>query len=179
MPIPKMKVIDNKIEYQCKVFNIQKDSLQDASGRTYDRFTVKHPGAVVIIPVMNDGTLLLVDQYRHSISRSILEFPAGTLEPNESPLETAKREICEEVGYEAEEWIPIGTLFPAPGFCDELQSLFVAKNLSAKKLEADDDEYIEVVQMSVSEVETAVRENTLLDAKSIAAFYRARLCSIV
>lgn len=159
-----------------KIFTLVEESYSRADREgTFTRIKIEHPGAAVILPQKSDGTLLLVSQYRAALQRVILEFPAGTLEPKEDPLECAKREIVEEVGFAASEWRSLGELFPAPGFCDEKQHLFFASALSPAEMKLDEDEMIEVVEMSAAEVETAIASNLIVDAKSVSLFFRAKL----
>lgn len=139
-------------------------------GTVHEAAVVRHPGAVVLLPVTEDGRVLLIRQYRYSIDRTILELPAGTLEPGEAPAECAARELIEETGFTARTWQFMGELVPAPGFCDELQYLYLARDLSPASAAADEDEEIEVVAMTCAEVEEAIRAGKLWDAKSIACF---------
>ena len=161
------------------MFVVREDLVQDEKGAEFSRLIVEHRGAVVILPKTNTGTLLLIKQYRYAVRDTILEFPAGTLEVGEQPLATAKREIQEEAGFAAKKWTELGKLYPSPGFCDEIQYLFLAEDLSASKLTGDEDEEIEVVEFTVAEVEQAIISGGLADAKSIAAFTRARLSGLL
>lgn len=149
------------------------------NGNRVQRPSVEHPGAVVILPRLSSGELVLIKQFRRALRHDLLEFPAGTLEPNEDPFECAKREIIEEVGMQAESWRPLGRLFPAPGFCNEIQYCYLASDLSPATAELDVDEIIEVIKMSPSEVEESIRSGDLVDAKSIAIFSKARLGGLV
>lgn len=170
--------LSQKQVFSCTVFTVDEERYQGDAGE-FTRYSVRHPGAAVFLPVTSDGKLLLVKQYRASIGVSLLEAPAGTLDPNESPLECAKREIQEEVDMKAEEWTDLGELYPAPGFCDEKQYLFLAKGLSPSSLPGDEDEDIEVVEISASEVEQAIAEGAILDGKTIALFARAKWRSLI
>jgi ADP-ribose pyrophosphatase len=143
------------------------------------RQVVKHPGAVVIIPQLEDGRLLLIAQYRFAVGATLLEFPAGTLEPGEAPLECARRELIEETGYRAEHWRALGITYPSPGYCDEQQHLFMATGLVPEHAAGDEDEIIEVKRLTVQEVERAIADETLVDAKSIAAYARAKLQGVL
>ncbi len=156
-------------------FDVIEDQFAYPNGRNYTRTLVRHPGAVVILPLLDDGRLLAIRQYRYSLGKTILEFPAGTLEPDELPEECAAREIIEEVGMAAGEMLKIGVLYPAPGFCNEQQHLYFARNLSPEKAPGDEDELIEVVPLTVRDVEVMIISGELSDAKSIAIFYRAKL----
>ena len=132
-----------------------------------------HPGAVVIMPQFADGRLLLIAQYRFAVGETLLEFPAGTLETGEAPLACARRELLEETGYRAEHWRALGTIYSSPGFCDEQQHLFLASGLVPEHAAADEEEILEVKRLTVPEVERAIAEGALVDAKSIAAYARA------
>ena len=165
--------------YQSRLFKIGELLVPGQKARMVKRLVIRHPGAVVFIPQEKDGTLLLVRQTRHAIGGQLLEFPAGTLEPEEAPLLCAQRELAEEVGRKAQEWIALGDLYPAPGFCSEKQHLYLARDLTAAQAPLDEDEDIEVVPMSVAEVEQGITQGLLKDAKSLAVFLRARLAGLL
>jgi ADP-ribose pyrophosphatase len=173
-----MKVLKSEVLYQGRLRGIR-DYLETNEGKRYTHETIVHPGAVVILPVHADGSIMCVSQYRHSVGIEMVELPAGTLEENEPPQECAHREIMEEIGMAAHEMIPVGTLYPAPGFCSELQHLFVARGLYPKSATPDEDENISVVPMTVEQFEHAVVSGAVCDAKSIALFARARLMGLV
>jgi ADP-ribose pyrophosphatase len=143
------------------------------------RQVVKHPGAVVIVPQLEDSRLVLIEQYRFAVGETLLEFPAGTLEPDEAPLECARRELIEETGYRADHWHALGVIYPSPGYCDEQQHLFVASGLVPDQAAGDEDEILEVKRLTVQEVERAIADGTLIDAKSIAAYARAKLQGVL
>jgi ADP-ribose pyrophosphatase len=173
-----MKILKTEVLYQGRLRGIR-DYLENDCGKQYTHETIVHPGAVVILPIQADGKIVCVSQYRHSVGLKILELPAGTLEAHEPPIECAHREIMEEIGMAAREMIPVGTLYPAPGFCSELQHLFVARDLYAKTAPADEDEDISLAPMTVAEVEHAILSGALSDAKSIALFAKARLMGLL
>ncbi|MBL1199816.1 MAG: NUDIX hydrolase [Nostoc sp. ZfuVER08] len=137
---------------------------------------IRHPGGALAVPVTPEGKLVLVRQYRFAVQGRILEFPAGTLEYNEDPLETVKREIQEETGYSAEKWHKLGEFFLAPGYSDEIIYAFLAQDL--QKLETpppqDGDEDIETVFFTPEQLEKAILDGELIDAKSISSFFLAR-----
>lgn len=173
-----VRELDHKTVYESKRFNLVEELYELPSGLETEHLTIEHPGAVVILPQRSAKSFLMVRQYRHSVRKTILEFPAGTLNRNETPFECAEREICEEIGYSAERWVPLGKLLPAPGFCNEVQHLFVGLDLRPKKLKGDDDELIEVEELTINEIEQAIGAGVINDAKSIAIFYRARIMGI-
>ncbi|MBU7583767.1 MAG: NUDIX hydrolase [Nostoc sp. TH1S01] len=137
---------------------------------------IRHPGGALAVPVTNEGKLVLVRQYRFAVQGRILEFPAGTLERNEDPQETIRREIEEETGYSAQKWRKLGEFFLAPGYSDEIIYAFLAQDL--EKLETppkqDEDEDIETVLLTPEELEKAILAGEPVDAKSIASFFLAR-----
>ncbi|GAB3521703.1 NUDIX hydrolase [Photobacterium alginatilyticum] len=133
----------------------------------------------MIVPLTNNGELVMVRQYRPAIQKWILEFPAGTLESQEDILSCAKRELAEEVQLKAEHWQDLGELLPVPGFCDEVQYLFFAKELSACSGELDDDEIIEVITLTVDDFEMNVTSGEIQDAKTLSAFFKARLLKLL
>lgn len=164
---------------QWKCFSVEQASQTLPDGRNIEFTTVRHPGAVVIIPVNDNGELIMVKQYRPAIKKWILEFPAGTLEDSENILACAQRELAEEVQLQAQQWQDIGQLLPVPGFCDEVQYLYLATGLSASYGELDDDEIIEVVSLPVAEFEAKVASNEIQDAKTLAAFMKARMMQLL
>ena len=167
--------LGEQIVFTGRVFDVVDEQFRLATGKISHHLTVRHPGAVVLLPRQADGTLLVIKQYRHSVRKELLEFPAGTLEPGEEPLACAQRELAEETGHMATEWQDLGQLHPAPGFCSEVQHCFLATGLSPYAATADDDEVIEVVPMSTAQVEQAIRDGRMTDAKSIALYTRAKL----
>ncbi|QKQ77478.1 NUDIX hydrolase [Nostoc sp. TCL240-02] len=137
---------------------------------------IRHPGGALAVPITSEGKLVLVRQYRFAIQGRILEFPAGTLEAKEEPLETIQREIEEETGYTAKQWDKLGEFFLAPGYSDEIIYAFLARDL--EKLETppaqDGDEDIETVFLTPEELEKAILAGEAVDAKSISSFFLAR-----
>jgi len=177
MPTP--EVLSTKVLHRYRIFAIVQQELQLSSGRTVVRQVVQHPGAVVIIPQLADSRLMLIAQYRFAVGETLLEFPAGTLEPGEAPMDCARRELIEETGYRAEHWRALGIMYPSPGYCDETQHLFVATGLVPEHAAGDEDETIEVKRLTAQEVERAIADGALVDAKSIAAYARAKLQGVL
>jgi ADP-ribose pyrophosphatase len=177
--MPIAEVLSTHVLHRFRIFAIVEQALRLPSGRTVVRQVVKHPGAVVIMPQLTDGRLLLIQQYRFAVAETVLEFPAGTLEPGEAPLACARRELIEETGYRADHWHPLGTIYSSPGFCDERLHLFLASGLVPEHAAGDKDEGIDVKPFTVQEVERSIADGTLVDAKSIAAYARARLQGVL
>lgn len=150
------------------------------TGKVVRHTSILHPGAAVILPLTQDGHIVLLKQFRPSLNKWIYELPAGTLEANELPLDCARRELIEESGYQAEHFESLGQCTPMAGFCDEIQYLFVATGLSVNRsLPADDDEVIEVTAVSLSQIEQWIREDKITDSKTIACLYKAKLCGLL
>ncbi len=172
-------VRDSRILLETKAFGVQEETLLYSDGSSSKHITALHRGAVVIVPQREDGTLFLIRQYRHSIGRTLLEFPAGSLEPGEDPRVAAEREIIEEIQHAADEWICLGIQYPTPGFCSELQHCYLARRLHPAAAKPDEDEIIEVVTMSAAEIEDAIASGELCDAKTIAVFKKVKIMGLL
>lgn len=137
------------------------------NGRRATYHVVEHPGAVAIVPVFENGDVLLIRQFRPSIGKELYEVPAGTLEKGETPLRTAQREIVEETGYKARRWEKVAEFYTAPGFCTELMHLYVARGLEPASAEGDPDEVIRPVRVPLRRALGLVHKRRVRDAKSI------------
>ncbi|MBY5946478.1 NUDIX hydrolase [Photobacterium rosenbergii] len=164
---------------QWKCFSVEQSQHTLPDGREIEFTTVKHPGAVIIVPIDESGNLIMLKQYRPAIKDWILEFPAGTLESNEDILGCAQRELAEETQLSARHWHNLGELFPVPGFCDEVQYLFLASLLKPCQAQCDEDEVIEVVKMTPTEFLSKVAENEIKDAKTLAAYLKLQAMGLL
>jgi ADP-ribose pyrophosphatase len=174
-----MKAGKTTLLKQARAFRFVEQEIVHGDGRVSKIDKVEHPGAVVILPVDHDGRLVVLKQFRPALMKTIYEFPAGTLETGEDPQVCAQRELAEEIGKAAARWTSLGILYPAPGFCDEVQYCYLASELSDSRAEMDADEVIEPDRMTVAEVEAAMAEGQISDGKSLAIFLRARLAGLV
>ncbi len=149
---------------------VRVDEVERADGHRTTREVVEHPGAVAIL-AWDGRRLAMVRQWRHATGRALLEIPAGTLEPDEAPEATARRELAEEVGLAAATWEPGPRFFTAPGFCDELMHVFLATDLRDAEDDAmaDADEQIEPSWLSLDDALAACDDGSIEDGKSIAA----------
>jgi len=170
------QLLKQRLVYQGRKFNFEVSSLRLPNKSEGDWECIRHPGGALAVPVMPDGKLILLRQYRFALQGRLLEFPAGTVEPHEDPAETIKREIEEETGYRANQWQKLGEFAVAPGYSDELIYAFLAQDL--EKLEVppnrDTDEDMENVLMTPQELEEAILDGEQIDAKSISSFFLAR-----
>jgi ADP-ribose pyrophosphatase len=168
--------LQNQLYCRSRKFSFEITRLRLPNGVEGDWACIRHPGGALAVPVTDEGKLVLVRQYRFACEGRILEFPAGTLEVNESPEVTIRREVEEETGYRAHRWQSLGQFFLAPGYSDEVIYAFLAQDL--EKLEIppaqDEDEDIETVLMTPEELEAAILAGEPVDAKSISAFFLAR-----
>jgi ADP-ribose pyrophosphatase len=138
---------------------------------------IRHPGASLAVPLLADGRVVILRQYRFAVQTRLLEFPAGTLDDGEDPLCTMQRELQEEAGYSAARWDPLGTLLPCPGYSNEVIHLFLARELTplSQPPAGDDDEDIEVLLLTPAELDAALASgDEYLDAKSVTAWLRAK-----
>lgn len=163
-----------------KRISLVEDDVTLPNKKIISHTTIVHPGAAVILPITDNGEVVLINQYRPSLRKWLLELPAGTIEENESAVECAKRELKEETGINAESFKSIGQVTPMAGFCDEIQHLFVARTLSSPThLECDEDEVIEVVTTSLKQIEKLIVEDKITDAKTIACISKAKLLGYI
>lgn len=164
------------MHYRGHKFDFRVQTLQFPNGISGEREYVTHPGGVVVVPVTADGTFICIWQYRFAIGRYIYEFPAGTVEPDEPPAETARRELAEETGYTAQRWDDLGQFFLAPGYSDEVMYVYLARDLAPldRPPAGDEDEDIEVVIKSEAELADGILLSADADAKTIACFLRAQ-----
>lgn len=166
------RVLSSETVYRGRLFNVELDRLEMDGGVTTVRETLRHPGAVCMIPVLDDGRLLLVTQYRHPAGRRLLELPAGTLERGEQPAAAAVRELQEEVGYRPSSSEAIGGFFVAPGYTSEYIHLFACTGLVPSRLPGDEDEDIEVATLTLDEAVACVESGEICDAKSVIGILR-------
>jgi len=169
--MPGPRVTSSKQIYSGKLLKLELLQVQGPDGRTREREVVRHPGAVAIVPLLEeDGQrkVILVRQYRAPIGKELLEIPAGTLEPDESPRECAERELAEETGYRARSWEKLAEFYTTPGFCDEWMFLFLAHGL--EPLEGnhpDEGEFLRVERVPLDKLEKMLLSGELEDAKTL------------
>lgn len=149
-------------------FNVVRDSYQTSSGQTKSREIVRHPGAVVIVPQLADGSVCLIRNYRISVKQSLIELPAGTLDPGESPQTTAERELMEETGYRAGSMKPLHAFFLSPGILDERMHLFLATDLKPGETAREVGEEITNLVVPWEEAIAMIFRGEIQDAKTIA-----------
>lgn len=154
--------------YAGRVLGLRVDEVRLADGRTAHREVVDHPGAAVVVPLTDGGEILMVRQYRYAVGETLLEVPAGTLEPGEEPLACAQRELLEEVGAEAAHWEPLAVLYPSPGVMGEIMHLFLARGLTEGPARGTEEEELATERLPLEQALARVRRGEIRDAKSVA-----------
>jgi len=153
--------------YTGKVVTLNIDRVTLPNGATVDLETIRHPGAAAVVPLKDDGTVVLIRQFRHAAAGFIYEIPAGKLHPGEDPVHCASRELEEEVGYRASSYELLTSILTAPGFADEVIHIYKATGLMKGQQQLDPDEVLEVIEMPLSEAVAKIEEGTIRDAKTI------------
>ncbi len=159
--------VDAGMAYDGKFLKVARDQIRLPDGALTHREYIKHPGAVVILPLLDDGTVLLERQFRYPLHQVFIEFPAGKIDPHESPLACARRELQEETGYTATDWQFICTIHNAIAYSDEHLDLFVARGLSAGPAKLDEGEFLETFSATVPDMLEMVRRGEITDVKTI------------
>ena len=153
--------------YRGKILNVFLETIVLPNGKTKDREVVRHSGAAAMVPILDGGQVVLVKQYRHAVDGYLWEIPAGTLEHGESFVACAKRELVEEIGYQAEHLELLHEIFPAPGYTDERIQIFLATGLTADRQNLDDDEVLEVKSIAFDQALDMIVSGDIRDAKTI------------
>jgi ADP-ribose pyrophosphatase len=161
--------IETETTHRGRLFSVEVLSFTDTHGRSVRREIVRHPGAVVIVPVLDDGRLVLIRNYRIAVDDRLWELPAGKLEPGEEPQDAAARELEEETGYRAGRIRPLTAFFSSPGFADELIRAFCAEDLTHVGQNLEPGEEIEVAELARDEVLAMIADGRIRDGKTIAA----------
>ena len=164
------KTLSSQRLFNGKILTVVKDEVLLANGKTSFREVVLHPGAVTVIPVLEDK-IIFVEQFRYPVGERLLELPAGKLEKNEVPEVTAKRELLEETGFEAAKLIHLKTFYTTPGFSNEIMHLFLALDLKEKNPRPDEDEIVKNVLIDVKQVKELLFSEKIKDAKTIIGLF--------
>ncbi len=167
------KTISSETKFQGKIVNVRIEDVELENGQTAYREFVEHPGGVGIVAITPNNKMLLVKQFRKAVECETIEIPAGKLERGEDPLRCGMRELEEETGYKAKELISLGFLYPSPGFTDEKTYIYLAKDLYKGKINPDEDEFLDILEISIDEIHKKILNNEINDAKTVIGFYKA------
>jgi ADP-ribose pyrophosphatase len=153
--------------YSGKVVTLNLEPVTLPNGVTVELEIIRHPGAAAVVPVKEDGTVVLIRQYRHAAAGFIYEIPAGKLQPGEDPLECAARELEEEVGYRADRLDLLTSIYTAPGFADEVIHIYRASGLTPGRQHLDHDEVLDVVETPLEQAMGMIVDGAIRDGKTI------------
>ena len=164
--------LSSEMKFDGKLIKVTYD-VAEVNGKEAWREVVHHPGASAVVAIDEDNRIIMEKQFRYALNDYLLEIPAGKLDAGEAPLVCAKRELEEETGIVASEWISLGTIATSPGFCNEVIHLYVAKGLSKGKIHWDEDEYVEVERYTFDELLQRIKDETIKDSKTLSALLLA------
>lgn len=163
--------ISSETVFQGRLMHAKRDLVRLHNGHETTREYLIHPGAVLVVPLLEDGQLVFERQFRYPLGQSFLELPAGKIDPNENPLQTGQRELLEETGYTARDWQYMATLHPCIGYSNERIVLYLATGLEAGAHQRDEDESLEVLTMPLDEAMDAMRHGLITDGKTMIALF--------
>ena len=164
--------LSSEMKFDGKLIQVTYD-IAEVNGKEAWREVVHHPGASAVVAIDEDNRIIMEKQFRYALNDYLLEIPAGKLDAGEDPLVCAKRELEEETGIIASEWISLGTIATSPGFCNEVIHLYVAKGLSKGEIHWDEDEYVEVERYTFDELLQRIKEERIKDSKTLSALLLA------
>lgn len=165
------KQLDSRLMYDGNFITVRKDNVLLPDGSTSTREYITHPGAVAVLALLDNGKLVMERQFRYPLHREFIELPAGKIDDQEHILDCAKRELLEETGYVAKEWIHLTTAWPCIGYADERMEYFLARGLSHEGRQLDDGEFLEVFELSLEEALEWVRLGKIDDSKTIVGLF--------
>lgn len=163
--------VDSSRVFDGNLLHINRDTVRLPDDSLATREYVVHPGAVMILPVLPDGRILMERQYRYPLHRVFIEFPAGKLDENEGPLACGQRELLEETGYTAESWDYLGVIHPLISYANEEIHVFLAQGLQAGEAQLDEGEFVECIAMTLAELTAAVLDGRITDGKTISGIF--------
>ena len=163
--------LDTSVVYDGSFIQVRKDQALLPDGQVHSREYIVHPGAVAVLALLDNGSLVMERQYRYAPRREFIEIPAGKIDPNEDILRTAQRELLEETGYVASEWTHLATTWPCIGYADEKIEYFLARSLAHQGRQLDDGEFLEVFELSLAEAIEWIRQGKINDSKTIVGLF--------
>ena len=164
--------LSSEMKFDGKLIKVTYD-IAEVNGKESWREVVHHPGASAVVAIDEENRIIMEKQFRYALNDYLLEIPAGKLDAGEDPLVCAKRELEEETGIIASEWISLGTIATSPGFCNEVIHLYVAKGLSKGEIHWAEDEYVEVERYTFDELLQRIKDEKIKDSKSLSALLLA------
>lgn len=168
------KTLDGEYIYKGKILNLRVDNVELCDGKITKRELCEHPGGVAILPLLASGEVICVSQHRYPYHTELLEIPAGKLEYGEDPLKCGIRELEEETGCKAEEFISLGSAYPSPGYLNETLHLYLARGLKEGEAHPDEGEHLEIKKIPFLKLYKMVMNNEIHDAKTIIAILKTK-----
>lgn len=168
------KKLSSDLLYEGRIINLSKDTVLLENNKEATREVISHPGGVCIVPIDDEGNVYMVRQFRYPYKSVIMEIPAGKLNYGEDPLTCGKRELLEEIGATADEYISLGELYPTPAYCDEIIYIYLARGLNFSQQNLDDDEFLEVDKLPFKQVFQMVMNNEIKDSKTQIGILKAK-----
>lgn len=165
------ETLESQLAWQGEFLRVYKDRVRAPDGHLAPREYLRHPGAVMVVPLLDSGEVVLERQFRYPLRRAFVEFPAGKIDPGEDILACAKRELLEETGYVAAEWVHLGGFHNAIGYCDEKIEVFLARGLRHEGAATDDGEVLEVFAAPLQQLLDRIRDGSVTDVKTIVGAY--------
>jgi ADP-ribose pyrophosphatase len=165
-----IKLVSSRVRYKCPLFTVTEDRAIEPGGVEIKRAIVRHPGSAVMMPVDAEGRILLERQFRLPARAKLWELPAGRLDPGETPLQAAKRELVEETGYRARKWKKLVSFWSSPGYVAEKMTIFLATGLTEGEAHPMEDERIECRWFTAEEIDAMIRRGAISDAKTLIGF---------
>ncbi len=165
------KQLSSRSVYQGTLLHVKEDRVELPDGNRSTREYIVHPGAVVVIPLLGNGDVVMERQFRYPLRRDLYELPAGKLDSGENPLACARRELLEETGYIAKKWRFVATIHPCIGYSDEVMSLYLAQELTLGEHNRDGDEFLEIFHLPVQEALEWVRTGRITDVKTVIGLF--------
>jgi len=157
--------------YEGRLLHVHRDEVQLPDGKTSVREYIRHPGAVVVLPLTDSGELILERQHRYPLGRDFIEVPAGKIDPGEETLACARRELLEETGYTARDWQYVTTVYPCIGYADERLVYYLAKGLEYRGHQRDEDEFLEIFTVPFAEAMEMVRKGEICEVKTVIGLF--------
>ena len=167
------KKLTSKVIFQGKLLDVRSDKVLLPNGKIGNREYINHPGAVCCVPILNDGRVVLINQYRYAVGRKVIELPAGKINKNEKPEIAVVREVEEEIGFKSKDLILLTKIYPAVGFANEKMWIYMTRNLEKTVSKTDEDEFIQIMPVKFEKALSMVWDGIIKDAKSIIALLHA------
>jgi len=165
------KKLKSELAFQGSFLKVLRDEVELPSGKTGLREYIHHPGAAMVIPITDEGQLVMISQFRYPLGKEFIEFPAGKIDSGEEAIQTARRELIEETGYAAKDMRHLTSIHPVIGYSNEVIEIYVANRLSLSKQQLDEEEFVDVFEISLVEATKLMRQGKITDVKTMIGLF--------